>query len=61
MQWHGWRGTGPRAATPGVGKACGVVTGSDETRLVVLVDLLATGEVVGLGADVNHGWLGGSS
>lgn len=59
MQWHGWRGTGPRAATSGVGEACGVVTGSGETQLVVLLALLAAAEVVGLGAGVNHGWLQG--
>lgn len=44
-----------------MGKARGVVTGSGETRLVGLLVLLATAEVVGLGADVNHGWLQGGS
>lgn len=56
MQCHSWRGTGPGAATSGVGKACGVVTGSGETQPVGLLVLLATAEVVGLGVDVNHSW-----
>lgn len=56
VQWHSWRETGPRAATCGVGKACGVVTGSGETQLVGLLVLLATAEVVGLGVDVSYGW-----
>lgn len=61
VKGHSWRGTGPHAAASGVGKACGVVTGGGETYFVVLLVLLATVEVVGLGADVNHGWLQGGS
>lgn len=58
---HRWGGTGPRAAASGVGKACGVVTGSGETQLTARWVLLATAEVIGLGAGASHGWLQGGS